>query len=59
VFGRIVWSCIQKGISKPDESMFLTEDGEGMVPVIQINVKKRDAGLWEGFILQIGEDSLL
>lgn len=59
VFGRIVWSCIQKGISKPDESMFFTEDGEGMIPVIQINVKKRDAGLWEGFILQIGEDSLL
>jgi len=59
VFGRIVWSCIQKGISKPEESMFYTEDGEGMIPVIQINVRKRDAGLWEGFILQIGEDSIL
>lgn len=59
VFGRIVWSCIQKGISKPNECAFLTEDGEGMIPTIQMNIKKRDVGLWEGFILQIGEDSLL
>lgn len=59
VFGRIVWSCIQKGISNPAECVFLTEDGEGMIPIIQMNIKKRDAGLWEGFILQIGEDSLL
>jgi hypothetical protein len=59
-FGRVVWSAIQMGYSDPDDCSFITEDGEGMVPVIQIHMKKRDAGeRWGGFILQVGEDSIL
>ncbi len=59
-FGRIVWSAIQMGISDIDDCMFLTEDGSDGVPVIQLSVKKRDVDeRWGGFILQVGEDSIL
>ena len=59
-FGRVIWSCIQRGISDVDECTFLTEDGKDGIPVIQLVVKKRDLGeKWGGFILQIGEDSIL
>ena len=59
-FGRVVWSCILRGIAKPETGWFLTEDGDDMIPVVQISVEKEDAATrWGGFILQIGEDSLL
>jgi hypothetical protein len=59
-FGMIVWSCIQKGISNPDGCSFLIEDGKDMVPIIQMSVEKRDKDkVWDGFILQVGEDSIL
>lgn len=59
-FGRIVWSAIQMGISDLDDCMFLTAEGEDGVPTIQLNVGKRDKDeRWGGFILQVGEDSIL
>ncbi len=59
-FGRVVWSCIQMGISDTDDCMFLTQEGADGVPVIQLSIKKRDMEeRWGGFILQIGEDSIL
>mmetsp|Transcript_26562 Transcript_26562/g.56503 ORF Transcript_26562/g.56503 Transcript_26562/m.56503 type:complete len:201 (-) Transcript_26562:491-1093(-) len=59
-FGRTVWSCIQMGISDTDDCTFLTEEGEDGIPIIQLNVKKRDTEeRWGGFVLQIGEDSIL
>jgi len=59
-FGRVVWSVIQMGISDVNDCTFLTEDGAGMVPIIQLSIKKRDEGQrWGGFILQVGEDSIL
>ena len=60
VFGRIVWSAIQMGISDIDDCTFLTLDGEDGIPIIQLNVRKRDLDeRWGGFILQVGEDSIL
>ena len=59
-FGLTVWSCIQMGFSNTDGCTFLTEEGKDGVPIIQLSVKKRDAEeRWGGFILQIGEDSIL
>ena len=59
-FGRVVWSAIQMGISDVTDTFFLTEEGEDGIPIIQINVKKRDVDeRWGGYILQVGEDSLL
>mmetsp|Transcript_18982 Transcript_18982/g.40024 ORF Transcript_18982/g.40024 Transcript_18982/m.40024 type:complete len:195 (-) Transcript_18982:310-894(-) len=59
-FGRIVWSAIQMGVSDVDDCTFLTEEGADGVPIIQMNIRKRDVDeRWGGFILQIGEDSLL
>lgn len=59
-FGMVVWSAIQMGYSDPDDCSFITEDGEGMVPVVHMTIKKRDVGeRWGGFILQVGEDSIL
>ena len=60
VFGRIVWSAIQMGISDIDDCSFLTDEDEYGKPIIQLNVRKRDLDeRWGGFILQIGEDSIL
>ncbi len=48
------------GFSDADDCSFITEDGEGMIPVVQMNIPKRDKGeRWGGFILQVGEDSIL
>ena len=59
-FGRVVWSAIQMGISNVDACSFLTEEGSDGIPIIQLNVGKRDVDEhWGGFILQIGEDSIL
>ena len=59
-FGRIVWSAIQMGISDTDDCTFFIVDGEDGIPIIQLNVRKRDLDeRWGGFILQIGEDSIL
>jgi hypothetical protein len=61
-FGRVVWSAIQMGISNADECSFLTLDGEDGIPIIQMNVAKRDldeGDRWGGYILQVGEDSIL
>jgi hypothetical protein len=59
-FGRIVWSTIQMGISDTSDCTFLTMDGEDGVPIVQLNVRKRDLDeRWGGFILQVGEDSIL
>lgn len=59
-FGRVVYSVIQMGFSDPNDCSFITEDGEGMVPIIQMHIKKRNVGeRWGGFILQVGEDSIL
>lgn len=60
VFGRIVWSAIQRGISDTSDCTFLTLDGDDAVPIVQLNVRKRDLDeRWGGFILQVGEDSIL
>ncbi|KAL7531531.1 hypothetical protein ACHAWF_003804 [Thalassiosira exigua] len=59
-FGRVVWSAVQMGTSDADDCTFLTEEGMDGVPIIQLSVRKRDLGeRWGGFILQIGEDSIL
>lgn len=59
-FGRIVWSAIQMGISDTDDCTFLTVEGNDAVPVVQLNIRKRDVDeRWGGFILQVGEDSIL
>jgi hypothetical protein len=59
-FGRIVWSVILKGSVNPDTASFEAEEGSQMVPVINFEAEKADAGeRWGGFILQVGEDSIL
>jgi hypothetical protein len=59
VFGRVVWSTILRGSIIPARCHFEVELGADMIPVIRLLVIKEDAALWGGFILQIGEDSLL
>jgi hypothetical protein len=63
-FGRIVWSCILRGQVLPETATFDAKDGLDMIPVIEYKVQKAvaDGGnneRWGGFILQIGEDSIL
>jgi hypothetical protein len=60
-FGRVVWSCILKGSVKPETAAFETEEGSDRIPVVTFEVEKAsDAGKrWDGFILEIGEDSIL
>lgn len=59
-FGRIAWSAILMGISDIDDCSFLIVEGNDAIPIIQLNVGKRDKDeRWGGFILQVGEDSLL
>ena len=60
-FGMAVWSCILRGNCDPNTVTFTASDGNDMVPLIQISVKKL-AGRkdrWGGFIAQVGEDSIL
>lgn len=59
VFGRVVWSAILRGPVDPDSCSFESADGPGMIPVLRLSVRKATAERWRGFILQIGEDSLL
>ena len=59
-FGRVVWSCILRGKVKPDTAKFETEEGSDMIPIVRFEAEKEDYGeRWGGFILQIGEDSIL
>ena len=59
-FGRIVWSCILKGEVQPETAVFETSDGPDMVPIIEYEVEKAAPNeRWGGFILQVGEDSIL
>jgi hypothetical protein len=59
VFGRVVWSTILRGSIDPAECHFEVENGPDMIPVVRLLVIKGEAALWGGFILQIGENSLL
>jgi hypothetical protein len=59
VFGRVVWSTILRGSINPARSSYEVETGADMIPVIRLQVRKQEAALWGGFILQIGENSLL
>lgn len=60
VFGRVVWSAVLKGLIAPDSCICETEDGDDMIPTLRVTAKKQDATQrWGGFILQIGEDSLI
>ena len=60
VFGRVVWSAIFKGLVFPDSCTCEAEGGDDMIPTLRVTVKKQDdTQRWGGFILQIGEDSLL
>ena len=63
VFGRIVWSAILRGETLPETATFETREGVDFVPVIEYTVHKADVAnsqrRWDGFILQVGEDSLL
>ena len=57
---RVVWSCILRGKVKPDTAKFETEEGSDMIPIVRFEAEKEDYGeRWGGFILQIGEDSIL
>lgn len=59
-FGRVVWSCILRGKVKPETAKFESEEGSDMIPIVQFEAEKADYGeRWGGFILQIGEDSIL
>ena len=58
-FGMVVWSAILRGQVKPESCKFETSDGPDMIPVIDIQVEKADSERWGGFILQIGENSIL
>ena len=60
VFGYAVWSCLLKGECLPESSSFQIEDGKDMMPLITVSVeKKNNEKRWDGFILSIGEDSIL
>lgn len=59
-FGQVVWSCILRGYIKPETATFEAKDGDDMVPTINFEVDKVESNdRWGGFILQIGEDSIL
>ena len=60
VFGYAVWSCLLKGECVPESSSFQIEDGKDMLPLITVSVEKKNKEKrWDGFILSIGEDSIL
>ena len=59
-FGQVVWSAILRGDVVPDSLKYETFDGADMIPVIEIEIqKKAPYERWGGFILQIGENSIL
>jgi hypothetical protein len=59
VFGRVVWSAILRGKVNPDDCQFEAEEGADMVPTVRLSVRKESTARWGGFILQVGEDSLV
>lgn len=59
-FGRVVWSAILRGEILLETLKFEARDGPDMTPVLELDLRKADASnRWDGFILQIGEDSIL
>lgn len=58
-FGMVIWSCIMRGEVKTDSGIFTFQEGDDMVPVIEMSVKKARNERWGGFIAQIGENSIL
>lgn len=59
-FGRVVWSCILRGEVKPETAVTTTRDGPDFIPIIEYEVEKANPNKrWGGFILQVGEDSLI
>ena len=59
-FGMACWSCILRGNCDPESVSFSATDGNDMIPLITISVKKVDSSeRWGGFIAQVGEDSIL
>ena len=59
-FGMVVWSCILRGEVKPETAVFVAKESADMIPIIEYELEKSEPGeRWGGFILQIGEDSIL
>ncbi|CAJ1964793.1 unnamed protein product [Cylindrotheca closterium] len=59
-FGQVVWSCILRSEVNPETAVFETEEGSDMIPIVKFEVEKANYGeRWGGFILHIGEDSIL
>jgi hypothetical protein len=60
-FGQIVWSAILRGEVQPESLEFQVDEGTDRVPVIDLTVLKASPSdeRWGGFILQIGENSIL
>ena len=59
-FGMVVWSAILRGEVEPESLKFEASDGADMIPVIEVEIQKKDqTERWGGFILQIGENSIL
>jgi len=59
-FGQVVWSCVLRAKVKPETAVFEATDGPDLVPTIEFEVMKAEADeRWGGFILQIGENSIV
>lgn len=59
-FGRIVWTAVVRNSYQTDTATFTVGDGPDMVPVIEVSFQKLPGSdRWGGFILQIGENSIL
>jgi hypothetical protein len=59
-FGQVVWSCILRGGVKPETVVFEAKESADMIPIIEYEVEKSEPDeRWGGFILQVGEDSIL
>ena len=59
-FGRVVWACVLAGAIVPDMSSVDAEDGDQMMPVLLISVRKLPgSSRWDGFIGEVDSDCLL
>jgi hypothetical protein len=59
-FGYVVWSCVLRGMVKPESLQYTINDGIDMIPIIEVHVEKASPHeRWGGFILQVGENSLI
>ena len=59
-FGCVVWSAVLRGDIEPTSLQVVqVHEGDDRVPVIELSVEKSNAEPWGGFILQIGENSIL